>query len=118
MIAFNLPVEIQTSGEISEDLELVGIEVSPESVPVMISSKHHSGSLKIMTSTIDLPRITESVTLTPNLILPNGATYTEEKPPEVAVKVDVRKKEVEQPDQPEQPELPELPGELEEMKQP
>ena len=37
----------------------------------------------------DLRGITQTTTLTPNLVLPNGAKFAEEKPPEVEVKINL-----------------------------
>ncbi|UCD58415.1 MAG: diadenylate cyclase CdaA [Candidatus Hydrogenedentota bacterium] len=92
LITFNLPVEVQTSGHVPADFRLAGIDVSPESIPVMISSKLHSGSLKALTEPIDLRKLTQTTTLTPGLILPNGAKFGDQKPPKVEVKITVMKK--------------------------
>ena len=93
MLTINLPVEPQIHAKVASGLEFVGIEVAPETVSIMISSKFGGGPLKVVTEPIDLSRITETITLNPKLILPDGARFADEAPPEVEVKVSVFRKE-------------------------
>jgi YbbR domain-containing protein len=71
----------------------VGIEVSPKTVSVMISSKFGGGSLKALTRVIDISKITETTTLNSALILPEGARLADESQTEAKVKVTVAKTE-------------------------
>jgi uncharacterized protein (TIGR00159 family) len=89
LLTFNLPVEAQTHGKVPNGIELVGIEVSPESVEIVVPSKFEGGSLKVATKPIDLGRILETTTLNLDLIIPEGADFADEKPPvaEVTIKV-------------------------------
>jgi uncharacterized protein (TIGR00159 family) len=93
MLTMDLPVEPQMHGKVASELEFVGIDVDPETVSIMISSKF-GGSLKVVTEPIDLSRITETVTLNPVLILPDGARFADETPPEAEVTVTVSRKEI------------------------
>lgn len=95
MLTFNLPIEPRVRGRLGRGLELLGIEVSPETVPVMVSSRFKGKSLKLLTETIDLKRITETITLNSALILPDGARFADEKPPEAQVKISVARIESE-----------------------
>lgn len=93
MLTLDVPVEPQVRGAVPPGLELVGIKVVPETVPVMVSSKFSGGSLKAQTEAIDLSRITETTTLKPGLILPEGARFATDTQPQIQVKVSVEKKE-------------------------
>ncbi len=93
LLTLNLPVETRTRGKVPPDMELVGIEVSPESVAIMVSSKFNGGSLKVVTDPIDLGKIEETTTLTPELTLPDGALFADERGPNVEVTIEVSKKE-------------------------
>ncbi len=93
MLDINLPVEVRTRGRVASGLELVGIEVSPETIPVMIPGKFDGGSLKLLTEPIDLGSIGETVTFSVTLILPEGARFVDEKPPVAEVAIRVRQKE-------------------------
>jgi YbbR domain-containing protein len=93
MLEIDIPIEVRTRGRVAPGLALVGIEVSPETVPVMISSKFDGGSLRLLTEPIDLGSIGETATLSAGLILPEGARFVDEKPPEAEVEIKVRRKE-------------------------
>jgi len=92
LLTFNLPVEARMQGKIAGEIELVGITVSPESVPVMVPSKFNRGSLKVVTELIDVRNIVETTTLRPVLILPDGVRFADEKPPQVEVTIEVLRK--------------------------
>jgi len=102
MILADLLVEVNGKGEVPANLELVDIEVSPDKIPVMISQKYFTGSLKVAID-VDLPRILQTITLTQKIDFPPGARFAGDKPPDVKVKVIVREKTPEQPVQPEEP---------------
>lgn len=98
MITFNLPIKVQTSGSLPQGLQLEGISVQPETFPVMISAKTQGGSLRALTETIDMRTITQTVSLNPKLILPPDVRPTSDKPPQVTVRIEVRKVEEKQPE--------------------
>lgn len=93
LVSFNLPVKVQTSGRLPNHLKLEQIIVSPEVISAKVSSKLQGGSLKVLTEPIDLSKITETVTLTPKLILPEGATFGDQRSPAVTVRIKVQKPE-------------------------
>ena len=92
LIPFNMPVKVQTHGSVANGLELVEIEVSPESIPMKVLGKPPSGPLNVLTEPIALTEITETSVLTPKLIPPDAAQFADLKPPKVEVKIVVRKK--------------------------
>ncbi|MBI4831989.1 MAG: DNA integrity scanning protein DisA nucleotide-binding domain protein [Candidatus Lindowbacteria bacterium] len=91
MIPISLPVKVQTSGRVRGGLELVGIEVSPPSVPVVAPNKRYNGSPRVLTDPIDLAALSSTATITPTLILPEGVRLVDREPPEVKVKITIRK---------------------------
>jgi uncharacterized protein (TIGR00159 family) len=96
MITADLAVEIQTYGKLEPGLVLDGIEVSPKSIPVLISTDNKTGPLKILTEPLDMEKITQTTMLTPPLILPAGSRFADPKTPTVKVKLTVRKQEEKQ----------------------
>ncbi|GAB4346819.1 MAG: diadenylate cyclase CdaA [Candidatus Abyssubacteria bacterium] len=95
LVSFNLPVKVQTTGKLPDHLTLEKITVSPDSIPAKVSSRLQGGSLKVLTEPIDLRKLSESVTFTPTLILPEGVAFGDQKLPAVTVTVEVRKTETE-----------------------
>jgi len=89
MLTFNLAVEARLRGQVGSGLQLSGVEIDPETISVKVPSKFEGGSLKLMTEPIDLARIEETTTLTPALILPEGAGFADERPPEARVTITV-----------------------------
>lgn len=108
MTETNLVVEVNAKGELPSNLNLIEIKPIPETIPVMISPKHFTGALKIVID-VDLPRITETTTLTPKLDFPPGVRLMGEKPPEVKVKVVVAERPPALPAQLEEPSEAQLP---------
>ncbi len=93
VLTMNLPVEVRSRGKIAPGLELVGIGVTPETISVLVPSKFEGGALKLLTEPVDLGGISETVTVSAALILPEGAKCEAEKPPEVEVEITVLQKE-------------------------
>ncbi len=91
-IPMSLPVEVQTHGAVPLG-KLAGIEVSPQSVPVMVSNKAAAGTLRALTEPINLDKVTQTTTLNPGLVLPAGTKFADQKPPKVDVKINVVKPE-------------------------
>jgi len=91
LVETNLPVEVQTHGKTPAGYKVSRVEVTPVSIPMLIPSKGWNGSLKALTESIDLRTLTETTTVSPSLILPNGARPIGPKPPKVDVKVEVTK---------------------------
>ncbi len=89
LIEANVPVEVQTSGQTPPGYKISKIEASPPSIPMLVPSKGVNGSLRALTESIDLRKVSETTTFTPNLILPTGARPVGDKPPKVDVRVEV-----------------------------
>jgi uncharacterized protein (TIGR00159 family) len=89
LVPATLPVEAQTQGKVPKGRSLTRIEVSPPTISLLVPSRITNGSLKALTEPIDLRQVTESVTLTPTLILPAGARPAGQKPPKVDVRIEI-----------------------------
>jgi YbbR domain-containing protein len=66
------------------------MEISPKSIPLLISPEDRNRNLKILTEPIDLGGITQTTTLTPALILPAGTRFAADKMPTAELKLSVR----------------------------
>lgn len=89
LIETNVPVEVQTQGRPPSGYKISRIEVAPDTIPLLVPSKGVNGRLKVLTETIDLRKITETTTLTPNLILPSGSRLNGDKQPKVNVTIEI-----------------------------
>ncbi len=92
MITANVPIEIQTFGKLESGIELSAVEISPDSVPLLVSPGYKGGPLKILIEPIDLGKMTQTTTLTPALILPAGSRFADAKTPTVKVKLTLSEK--------------------------
>jgi uncharacterized protein (TIGR00159 family) len=90
LVQANLPIEVQTHGKAPSGYRISRIEVSPESIPVLVPSREKNNSLKVLTETIDLRKLKETTTLTPSIILPTGARLEGQRQPRVDVKVEIK----------------------------
>ena len=93
MVAVDLPVEVQRYGALPANLKLVRIEASPDVIPVIVPKRTPTASLRVLTTPIDLRKITETTTITPDLIFPDEAKFSGQKQPEVEVRIEVSKGE-------------------------
>ena len=93
IITAELPIKVQTYGTLAPGLELGSIEISPESIPLLILPEDKRRKLKILTEPIDLGKITQTTTLTPTLFLPAGTRFADAKMPAVKVKISLREGE-------------------------
>lgn len=87
----DLPVEVQRYGTLPGNLRLVEIEASPAVIPVIVPKRTPTASLRVLTTPIDLRKITETTTITPELIFPDEAKFPGQRQPEVEVRIEVSK---------------------------
>ncbi|MBN1830108.1 MAG: diadenylate cyclase [Deltaproteobacteria bacterium] len=80
----DVPVKAVTSGNLPPGYVLDSIEVNPPSVTALVS-KNLKRIPEIMTETINLDTVKETITIKPKLILPADILFTNSKPPEVLV---------------------------------
>jgi diadenylate cyclase len=92
ILEINLPVEVQMVGELSSELEIVGINISPATFPIKVPSKFEGSSLKLLAEPIDLSEIKESVRLMRKIVIPEGTESVDDKTPEAEINVEVLKK--------------------------
>ena len=92
MAPVDVPIRVDTTGRLSEELVLKNIEVAPEYVKVM-TQKKNEGNLEVTTEPINLESITSTTKITPKLLLPPTMQFTGKKPPPVTVTITVGSKE-------------------------
>jgi diadenylate cyclase len=92
MIPIEVPIKVETSGTVPPDLEILNIETNPKAIKVMALPKDDN-RITILTEPIDLRSIISTSTLTPKLILPPNVRLIDEKPPEVRVTIEIKKKQ-------------------------
>ncbi|SEO89439.1 YbbR domain-containing protein [Amphibacillus marinus] len=68
-----VPIELQTTGELSEELQLVSIELDQEEVQVFAAETDLTTINEIITEQIDLTELTESTTVEVDLVAPDAA---------------------------------------------
>ncbi|MFH1406971.1 MAG: diadenylate cyclase [Candidatus Omnitrophota bacterium] len=91
-IVLNIPVEINTYGRPSSGVTIREIRAEPKEISITVSSTIEREKIKISTAPINLKAITETTTLTPELILSPDLRFSGDKYPEVKVIIDVEKK--------------------------
>ncbi len=89
LLTFEIPIEAHLTRKLGSGLRLVQVEISPEKISITIPSKYGGGSLRVRTEPIDLARITVTTTVSPDLILPDDASFADEKPPELEIRIEV-----------------------------
>jgi len=90
MIPRSIPIEVKTNGRPPSRIKIREIKVEPKEVSIIVPS--NQGKVAITTEPIDLKSITETITLSPKLIIPPGIRFPEGKPPEIKVTIEVEKK--------------------------
>jgi len=93
MITASIPIEIKTEGRLPSGINLKEIKVNSGNISVVVPSIINREKISITTEPIDLKLITETTTLTPKLILPPDIRFSEDKPPEIKVTVEVEKRQ-------------------------
>jgi diadenylate cyclase len=88
LVRLEAPIEVRTSGTLSEEVTLQKIEVSPSSVQVITLSKNLK-NLKIVTEPINLENITATTKITPRLIIPAEVQFVDGKQPSVEVTIEI-----------------------------
>jgi uncharacterized protein (TIGR00159 family) len=90
MIPRSIPIEVKTNGRPPSRIKIREIKVEPKEVSIIVPS--NQGKVAITTEPIDLKSITETITLSPKLIITPGIRFPEGKPPEIKVTIEVEKK--------------------------
>ena len=91
MISLTLPIKVQTTGKLPSQLVKTDIQVAPSSVEV-IGPSYLQGKVEILTQPIDLTNIRDTITLTPQLLLPSKVHLVDDKPPKVVVTILIEEK--------------------------
>jgi len=89
LIQLNVPVQVETSGSVPKTIRLEKITVIPQKVKVIASPNVKDEAIKIFTESIDLTKVTESITLTPKLVVPTDIRFLNGKEPVVKVNIEV-----------------------------
>ncbi len=82
-------VEVVTHGTLPEGRTLLGIDVTPPSVTVLVPEPVSDREMRVRTAAIDLGQITGTTTLTPQLILPSEVRFVGGNAPTVKVTIKV-----------------------------
>jgi diadenylate cyclase len=88
----NLPVEIQTTGQLPPSLVLVGLKAVPPTVRAQVRQAFLKETIKVLTEPILLSSITQTSWVTVKLNLPEYVRLLEPALPEIKVMVEVRPK--------------------------
>lgn len=93
MISINIPIQVKTQGRLPSGVTIRQIKVEPEQIQVLAPSIIPPEKLMITTEVIELKSITETVTLAPKLIISPEIRFSQDKPPEVKVTLEIEKGE-------------------------
>jgi len=91
MISATIPIQIKTDGKTPSGVTVKEMKVEPQSVSVRIPDIIDLEKISIMTETIELKSITETITLVPKLIIPSEIRFPGGKLPEVKITIEVEK---------------------------
>ncbi|MBW2637934.1 MAG: DNA integrity scanning protein DisA nucleotide-binding domain protein, partial [Deltaproteobacteria bacterium] len=87
-VRIDAPIEVRTSGALPEGLKLKNIDITPASIQVITLSKKIK-NLKIVTEPINLEEISETTTLTPQLIIPEEVQSVNGRQPSIEVTIEI-----------------------------
>ena len=91
--AMELPVHVDTSGSLPDEMVLKNILIKPGTVKVLVPSKFMRKKLTVPTTEIDLSGISETYTFEPKLLFPPEIRFIDDIPPEVNVTIQVERQE-------------------------
>jgi len=89
----NLPVHVNTSGSLPDNLALKNILITPGTVKVLVPSKFLKNKMTVNTKVIDLSGISDTYTFVPKLLFPPEVRFIDDIPPEVTVTIQVEHQE-------------------------
>lgn len=107
LIQLTVPVQPQITGALAPSLELKKVMVTPQEVSVIVTPEYREEAIKILTEPIDLSQVSETVTLSPKLVVPSDIRFPDEKMPGVKVTLEILKVEP-PPKPPVQPSIEEM----------
>jgi len=87
--ARNLPVHVNTTGNLPDKLVLKNILITPGTVKVLVPSKFIKRKITVPTTEVDLSNISETYTFEPKLLFPPEIRFIDDIPPEVTVTIQV-----------------------------
>ena len=96
----NLPVQVQSAGQLPRGLNLIGLKAQPSSVQARVRASQAGGFRAILTEPVDLSQITRTTLLKVNLALPESLQLLDPELPEVQVTVEVEEPQEQPPAQP------------------
>lgn len=91
LIPSNVPVELKTKGKAPPGVIVREIKVEPQTISVIAPNTMPPDKISVTTEPIDLGSVTDTITMTPTLILQPDVRFSGEKPPEVKVAIEVQK---------------------------
>lgn len=91
LIPSNVPVELKTKGKSPPGVIVREIKVEPKTISVIAPNTMPPDKISVTTEPIDLGSITDTITITPTLMLQPDVRFSGEKPPEVKVAIEVQK---------------------------
>lgn len=91
LIQLNVPIKVETYGQLPQNLSLESIKVKPQRVKVIASQYIQDDLIKITTEPIDLSLIKEPTTLTQKLVIPTDIRLMDGKESTVKVSINVVK---------------------------
>jgi len=89
----NLPVHVNTTGQLPDKLVLKNILITPGTVKVLVPSKFLKRNITVHTTEVDLSGISETYTFEPKLLFPPEIRFIDDIPPEVTVTIQVAREE-------------------------
>ncbi|MBN2688246.1 MAG: diadenylate cyclase [Deltaproteobacteria bacterium] len=91
MVATAMPVKVETTGTVHENLVVRSVEPKPPAIQVLALPKNHK-HLVAVTEPIDLSVITSSTIVEPRIIFPPDIQFPDGKPPAVRVVITIESK--------------------------
>jgi uncharacterized protein (TIGR00159 family) len=88
--AAEVPVVVQTEGDLPPKLELVALTPDPARVKLMVPREHEAPPPHVLTEPIDLRKITDSSKVTTQFVVPNTVRIPEDQSRDVSVHVKVQ----------------------------
>jgi diadenylate cyclase len=93
LVNLNVPVAVKTQGRLPSNVTLGPVKVEPAEIAIIIPSTIPKDKISVTTEPIDLKNISETVTLTPQLIFNPEIRFPGGKPPEVKVTIEIENKQ-------------------------
>ncbi len=86
----SLPVKVQTTGKLAENLHLISIQANPPTVLLIVPKEGNNVPKSISTEPVDLSEINRSTSVNTQLLIPQKLKLPPEEDGEVAVNIKVK----------------------------